>query len=193
MQMKVFFLGLFSFVLFSCGGSLKGVEAAKAHARLDALVQQRSFEIVADWAMPQMTNSMTSVANSGLLPPGSAGNRINLIGNPNYLRIQSDSVSAYLPYYGERQMGAGYNSTDRNAITFNGVPKDFEIVKKKRDPGYDVTFGINNETEFYTVQLSLFPNLTGQIIVNSSQRFVIRYSGDIKEINTDSKDVGFGY
>ena len=49
---------------------------------LDELVVSKRFEIESDWALPLATNSLNSIANAGLLPPGSSANRISLVGNP---------------------------------------------------------------------------------------------------------------
>lgn len=174
-------IGLLLLIIWACGSSSKMMEPTTESRKLDEMIDQKSFEIVSEWAMPQMTNSMNSISNAGLFPPGSAGSRITLIGNPNYLRVSGDSVSAYLPYYGERQMGGGYNNTT-TAIKFKGIPKDFEITKDTKDQSYAVHFEINDKTENYNVNLKLFPNLKGSINVNSSQRFQIRYSGDVAAI-----------
>lgn len=174
-------IGLLLLTVWACGSSSKMIEPTAESGKLDEMIDQKSFEIVSEWAMPMMTNSINSIGNAGLFPPGSAGSRITLIGNPNYLRVFGDSVSAYLPYYGERQMGGGYNSTT-TAIKFKGIPKDFEITKDGKDNSYDVSFEINDKMENYNVNLKLFRNLTGSISVNSSQRFQIRYSGDVAAI-----------
>lgn len=177
-------IGILLLVFWACGSSSKTVEATTESNKLDEMVDQKSFEIVSEWAMPLMTNSLNSIGNAGFFPPGSAGSRITLIGNPNYLRVRGDSVSAHLPYYGERQMGGGYNNRT-TAIKFKGIPKDFEITKDDKDQSYAVHFEINDQSENYNINLKLFPNLKGSISVNSSQRFQIRYSGDIAAISED--------
>ncbi|MEO1010973.1 MAG: DUF4251 domain-containing protein [Bacteroidota bacterium] len=185
---NVFLVGVLVFLMVSCASSSEMSGTLDQKKKLDNMVFYKSFEMIADWAQPQMTNAMNSVANSGLIPPGSAPGQISLIGNPNYLRVKGDSVSAFLPYYGERQMGGGYNTNQGASIKFDGIPRDFKITKRKRKKGYTATFDISDNTESYKVTLSLFPNLRGNIIVNSSQRFVIRYSGSIREIDDEIQD-----
>ena len=107
---KIILLGLTLcvFVLFfSCGTGSKTAIAKSQETKLDSLIAAKNFIIRCDWALPMMTNSMNSLFNSGLFPPGSATNQINLIGNANYLKVVGDSVAAELPYFGERQMGGG--------------------------------------------------------------------------------------
>jgi len=184
MKLRNVHIVVLGLLLLACGSSTKITGPTAESEKLDEMVAQKTFEIVSEWAMPQMTNAMNQISNSGLFPPGSAGNRITLIGNPNYLRVVGDSVSAYLPYYGERQMGGGYNG-NTTAIKFDGIPEDFEMSQDPKDQSYAVRFQINDQSENYTVSLQLFPNLKGNINVNSSQRFQIRYSGDVVAITED--------
>ncbi|WP_430966795.1 DUF4251 domain-containing protein [Spongiimicrobium sp. 2-473A-2-J] len=167
-----------SLLLWTCGSSEKTTARYFQDTKaLDELVAQQAFKISADWAQPMATNSLNQLANAGLLPPGSTINRINLVGEANYLKVEGDTVSAYLPYFGERQMSGGYNADQ--GITFKGVPKNFEITKNEKKQRYVMRFQINNKTETYQVNAELFPNLSSTISVNSSQRFVIRYDGQV--------------
>ncbi|TFG73976.1 MAG: DUF4251 domain-containing protein [Flavobacteriales bacterium] len=162
--------------IWGCGTVSKNTLAeSKA---LDDLVSQKMFEIQSDWALPISTNSLNSISNARLLPPGSSPNRISLAGNPNYLKVQGDSISAYLPYFGERQMGAGYNS-DGGAVQFNGIPISYEANMDEKRKRYEINFSIRNKTETYTVNLLLYPNGASNINMNSTHRFSIRYQGRV--------------
>jgi hypothetical protein len=168
--------------LGACGGSRVTDRPQEGTTEVDKLVDQKTFRIVSDWAQPLVTNSISQISNSGLLPPGSTAGRINLLGNSNYFRMKGDSVSAYLPYYGERQAGGGYGSN--SAIQFKGLPRDLEILKDEKSQGYRMDFDIRDNGENYSVSVLLFPNLKSRITVNSSQRFWISYDGkasDLKE------------
>src|SRR5688572_13994282 len=90
------------FTFINCGSSQK--TNSTDNWRLNNLITEQSFEIESLWAQPMATTAYNQAVN-GLLPPGSTSGQINLIGNTNYLRIVKDSASAYLPYFGERQMG----------------------------------------------------------------------------------------
>lgn len=142
------------------------------------------FEIRSDWALPLATNSLNSIANAGLLPPGSSAGQISLIGNANYVKVMGDSLSVYLPYFGERQMGGGYNS-DGAGIEFIGVPKKMEITKDKEKQRYDIRFEFKKDSENFMVIITLLPNLQSTININSSQRFPIRYSGSVETLTID--------
>lgn len=172
-------------MLISCGSSSTISDGKVNSQKLDELVASKRFEILSDRAMPIATASLNSISNAGLLPPGSSAGQISLIGNPNYLKVLGDSVAVYLPYYGERQMGGGYNN-DGPGIKFEGVPQHMEITKDDEKQRYDVRFNMRDDSEMFNVNVTLFPNLNSMINVSSSQRFSIRYSGSVKALpNTE--------
>ena len=150
--------------------------------RLQHLIESQSFLIVSNWASPNATSSTNFIANSGLLPLGSSANNISLIGNTNYVKFIGDQVIGYLPFYGERQIGGGYNIRD-NGISFEGIPEDLKI-KEGRKGSYKISFRINDknkESESYNVFIKLFPNHRSNISINTSHRTGINYSGAISE------------
>ena len=170
------------FLAFGCASTNTGKATDEGKA-LNDLITKNSFEIVAEWAQPRVTSEMASIANAGLLAPGNSINNINLIGNSNYLKVFKDSVSGYLPYFGERQMGGSYGG-GTTAIQFEGAPKEYRVKKGKKH-SYTIQFNIadkNNPTENYTISIQLFKNLAASIDVTSSHRFSIRYRGKVSVI-----------
>ena len=103
MRNRLIILG-FMAILWSCGSTEDAANASLKNQLLDNLVAQKSFKIESEWAQPMNTNAMNSVASSGLLLPGNSGSNISLIGNPNYLKVEGDTISAYLPFFGIRQI-----------------------------------------------------------------------------------------
>jgi len=174
-----------SFVFFNCGTGGKTAISKSQKAELDSLMAAKNYVITCDWAQPMMTNSMNNIFNSGLFPPGSAGNQVNLMGNANYLKIVGDSVAAELPYFGERQIGGGYNGARDAGIQFEGIPKSWETEKDKKSGRYEIRFKMNQASENYNVYVVVFPNLTSSININSSQRFPIRYNGSLSKIKEE--------
>ena len=108
------YIFIITVALYGCSTAKQATTAVQLD-QLDQLVAARSFTFTADWSMPLATNSLNQLANAGLLPMGNNASQINLLGNPNHLTFKKDSVMADLPYYGERQFGAGYN-TDRKSV-----------------------------------------------------------------------------
>lgn len=153
-------------------GTLQQIEA------LEHLVQKRSFQIESQWAQPQTTYAVQQVMNSGILGPGNNSGNINLIGNPNFLKIKGDSISSYLPYYGERQMNVDYGGTD-SAIELDGLMSNYK-VKINKDQSRTISFEAKDNNENYSIFIRLFPNLNSDMLINSSTRFPIRYSGTVE-------------
>ncbi len=163
-------------LICGCGGA-KSATVATNDTRLDDLIAKRFFTLEAQWARPQPTAAMASLASSGILGMGNTAGSINLIGNPNYFKIMGDSVSVFLPYFGERWAGGGYG--DQEAIAFEGVPTDFKIDALDKDKGYRITLSMKADSEHYRVAMRLFPNLNGSVRVTSSHRFPIHYQGKL--------------
>ncbi len=180
---------LFSLLLIlGCASTPKPEASDEQIQDLAGLIFEQSFEIEANWAIPLATGSLTSIANAGLLPPGSTLNRIDLFGNSSYLRVTKDSVKAQLPYYGERQMGGGTYGNNQYGIQFEGIPKDFEIVPNKKKRGYTMRFTISTQTETFQVAALLFPDQSSTININSTHRTPIGYRGRVSEYNVKSSD-----
>tara|TARA_R110000796_G_scaffold88850_4_gene191930 strand:+ start:86589 stop:87134 length:546 start_codon:yes stop_codon:yes gene_type:complete len=172
---------LFTFILIiGCTSSKKIVEATPESRALDELVANKKFMIESNWASPRASTSLNALSNSGLLGAGNSSGSINLIGNSNFLKIEGDTISAELPYYGERQMGGGY--TSEAGVKFKGIPKKYEAIKDNTSQRNIITLQINNATESYNITITLFPNWTSSIVINSSQRTPISYQGNVLEI-----------
>ncbi|MCL6273336.1 DUF4251 domain-containing protein [Muricauda sp. 2012CJ35-5] len=172
-------------LFMACGSTNKVAVVDEVEKQaLDNLVASGNIEMKIQWAMPSLTNSMASIANSGLLAPGNSANRIDLTGSNAYLKVEGDNVSAYLPYYGERQMVTGYGNTD-NAIQFDGVPKKFEIKEDAKSQGYQINFDINNDKETYSIFAKVFPGMKSSININGTHRQAISYGGNATAVKSD--------
>ncbi|MEM9075914.1 MAG: DUF4251 domain-containing protein [Bacteroidota bacterium] len=174
---------IFLVLVLGCKSTSSPEVTAQQLEELDAMVNNKSFEFVARWARPLTTSSLNSIANAGLLPPGSTNGAIDMTGNANYFKMSGDNVKAYFPYFGERQLGgAGYLGSN-NAIEFEGIPENIKMDKNPK--GYKISFDIQNKTETYQVSAQLFPNKKGNININSTHRFPITYEGTITESTTE--------
>ncbi len=171
--------------MMGCGSSSSVSELTpEEYQAFEDLVHNGNYEIRARWARPVSLNSLTALANAGLLAPEDTPSRINLLDNPGYLRVIGDSLSVYLPYYGDRQIGGGYNTLN-NAIRFDGIPKKMELEKDEKSKGYRLKMTMDNNTETYTVAAKLAPNSFSTINVNSTHRSGISYSGDFQAYDTE--------
>ena len=161
--------------IIACGASQKRMEP---NAKLDKLMEQKAFSIAIRSAEPLVTQALSQIANSGMLPPGNSISRIDVTGSGYYIKVQGDSVSANLPYFGERQMGGGYNSNA--GIEFDGMAKNLEIIKDETKQSYTVKFSIDSSAEDFFVNVAVGNNLTSTTAIRSSHRNRIRYSGTVK-------------
>ncbi len=173
---KLLSLSVFTLLLLGCGATNKVKEP---NAALDDMMNQRAFRISVVSAEPMVTQALSQVANSGLIPPGNSMSRIDVTGSGYFIKVHGDSVSAQLPYFGERQMGGGYGSD--TGINFDGLTKNLEITKDETKQSYLIRFSIDSSAEVYFVSTTIGNNATSTTAITSSQRNRIRYSGKVKK------------
>ena len=168
-------------ILVSCGATDYTVKDITSFEDLKSFAQKKEFEIENRWANPMRANTVTFINN----PNFNSGN-VNLIGNTNYIKFKGDSVDIYLPYFGVRQMGGGYN--DRSGIKFEGIPQDLEITENENKKYVRYEFTANDETENYQFFITLYANGNASTSVNSSQRDNISYTGKFDRLEEEEKD-----
>lgn len=182
--MKVYSLFIaITFALCSCSGTKTVSEQDKNNlVKVTELLDSKHFSVEAQWAYPLTTGSLTQLANAGLLGNGNNASRINLQGNSNFLRIKNDSVHMYLPYYGERRVGGGYNSN--NGVEARNVMSNYEVKDHSKKNAKVITFNVSEKTETYNIIITTFSNKSTNIVVNSNQRASIRYNGELDILET---------
>ena len=169
-------------LMMSCSSSKLLTEAQKQE--LQAWGTEKAFEIESDWAKPMPTAAFNAVANTGILGLGNSAGSINILGNINYFKMKGDTITGYLPYYGERYMGGGYNNNI--AIEFNGIPRSKEIKWNEQKQRAEMRFSIyqKDNNELYDIFIMIFSNKTTRMDVNSSERSLITYEGKIKPLES---------
>lgn len=161
--------------------SCKSVKYTESQIQdFNKLIENRNFTIESDWAYPRVSNAVQQVVNSGILGPVNTPDAINLVGNYNFLSVEGDSISSYLPYFGERQFNVGYGGGN-SAIKLQGVMEDYKITKGKNN-AVIIQFKASSEQESFVNLLRLYPNLNAEIQVNGNSRGSISYSGKVKRI-----------
>lgn len=159
---KALFLSVF-FSLISCG--VTRTDEISDYDDLKKLVTSKEFQIENDWATPL------------------GGGNINLIGNPNYIRFNGDSVDVYLPYFGVRHAGGGYGS--EGGIKYKGIARNLEILEKPEKRHIQVKFEASNDGENMEFHIRLFANENTTTSVNSSHRSTISYQGNISRVEEE--------
>jgi hypothetical protein len=172
-----FCLALQLFAVLGCGGTKEPL-SARAWDQMENAVTNRDFQFRAQWAEPLQTGSMNQIANAGLIPPGSNVNRIDLTGTANYLKMEGDRVEMQLPYYGERQINQTYGRAE--GMEYEGTATDIRTIKNEKKNYYDLEFNLKNQTELLQCSLRVFSGMRTILTIYSSQRNMIRYTGEIK-------------
>lgn len=159
---------VFIWAFTSCSTYRKSPESTATSQRPGAdiesilkLAQERAFSVTSDWAFPL------------------GGNRINLIGNPNYIRFKNDSVEGFLPYFGTVHMLANYGG--EGGISFHDIPKNYQVIPNKNGKEVKVNFDIESKSENFEINLILFRNNSASISVNSAYRNSISYTGTFQK------------
>lgn len=184
---------IFSIVLVSCNSSRQVVDKAAQLNKLDELLTEKEFELDVEWAYPLVTNDLNAVLNSlnsaVISPTGDTSGSIYVSDQNAYLKVKGDNISAELPYYGSHTVGgAGTINNSRNiGISFDGIPEDLVIKKNEKRSLYKITFNINSieKRENYQVSITMFPNESCNIVINSSHRTSITYKGKIADDNEE--------
>lgn len=188
MAMKyAIYIGLL-FLLIACGSSKTyTAQEDRAYQTLQDFVASQNIEIVSYSARPMATNAFMQVANSNILGPGNSAANINIGSNPNRLRIMGDSIQAYLPFFGEQHFG-GTPGSNHQGIEFNDVPDDLKIINNDAKHAVEISFNIEDQyrgNERYNVFITLFPNKSSVILVQSTNRTAIEYAGNASAIEED--------
>ncbi|WP_339696465.1 DUF4251 domain-containing protein [uncultured Marixanthomonas sp.] len=158
-------LCILSMLLISCGSTQTATEKGEM-SQVQQWAKDKQFTIESNYANPLR------------------GNQISLIGNTNYLTVNKEHVSAYLPFYGQRQIG---NVLKGGAIEFEGTPKDVQLIYNQRKKSSIISFTISEKGENYQVTVTLYDNKNSRITVNSSQRDLMRYEGEVEALPEDEK------
>ncbi|MCK0159598.1 DUF4251 domain-containing protein [Allomuricauda sp. F6463D] len=147
---------------------------------LENMIANKHFEVRAKWAQPMASQSLNSIANAGLLPPGSTASQIDVSGTGGYFRMKGDSVMADLPFYGERRMG-GYYNQNKTGIIFNGIPKELTFSSNNNGAEQTMRFSIKEKSEGYQVQAQLYANGTARLTISSTHRTTMWYQGNLSK------------
>lgn len=170
-------------MLTGCGSSKPySAEENLAFQKLQDLVSSKSLKIVSNRAMPMASGAFSRVANSKILGPGNNAGNIDIISNSNFLVIKGNSISGFLPFYGEQHMGGGYNG-NHSAIEFSDHPKNYNVIYNDKKHTAEINFAISDtyrSNEYYNIMITLYTNQTSIIRVQSSYRSSIAYTGQVE-------------
>jgi hypothetical protein len=127
---------------------------------MEALINSKVFEFIGDMAYPQ------------------GGRSINLTTNPNYLRFKNDSIYSEMPYFGRAYAGVAYGSG--GGLSFKGPIKEHSITKSKKN--FVIKGQVKDNSDYYSVVLTVFFNGSASLVINSNNRDSISYNGEVGEL-----------
>ncbi|MGX1022984.1 hypothetical protein ACSSV5_000126 [Psychroflexus sp. MBR-150] len=185
---------LYLISILSLFWSCKTNQIAKAEAKandlkiLDSLYAKKDYHIKINVAYPFASVATTKVANELLRNTGNSANRIDVSGDGNFIKIQNDTVSGYLPFFGESRTSSGsYGGTDL-AIQFEEPLKDLKKQINTEKPKLKLEFTTEqkrNNNEKYDVSIDIYPNKNVRVNIRPVHKTVMQYDGRLDEFSKD--------
>ena len=150
--------------------------------RLTAMLSVPSFaqsrterrEAEAARIMEMVSDTVYTISVSSALPMG--WKTVNLT-SVYTLEVAKDSIISHLPYFG-RAYSIPYGGG--KGLMFEGKAKDYSVSDAKGG-GKDIEFSVMNEEDNYTFNVTVYPNGSAYVNVNSNRRQPISYIGRIEK------------
>ncbi len=186
------FLILCSIIGFtSCKSSnqVTNLKNAEQFAKLEALIESKSYQIDINAIYPFNTAATTQVLNAVLFPTGNSAARIDVRGNGNYIKISDDKVKANLAFFGERQIGGGNYGKNDGGIHLDDSVQNYTVTKNEKKKTLSIKFNANDNIENHNITIIVSINQRASISVNSSHLNRISYDGTIEALEEGFNDL----
>lgn len=161
--------------LMNCASASRVISAEEKYL-LDEIMGREFWEFKANYAFPQMSKAYVIGTNEIMARAGSSLSQINLSGGDYFMRIELDSIHAYLPYYGE--WDNFYEPGSTGLIELNAPITDFH--KEIRKNTVQLKLRTRRKTERLNITLKINGQGKGKLLVLSGQRDPIRYEGGVE-------------
>lgn len=179
----LFLLILLSSIAFSsCSTTKDSVSETEKETEIEglkAMISKKSYSFLPELAYPMPSNATIQVNNAIFRNTENTARRIQIYGHGDYIKVSKDSIQAKLSYFGEIQMAGSINPRD-NGIRFNTSATNYNVKEDTKKQSLIVTFTTKNTSESFDVTMNLFPTKRATVIVTSSKRTSIRYTGKIE-------------
>lgn len=152
------FLLLSTIVFLACGSSKTAAEREQLSDEIENAVEMSDFTFKATYAYP-------------------AGYRSTYLSNNYYVKVSTDTLHAYLPYYGRAYTApidpreGGYN--------FDTTDFDYQFKPGNKPGNWMVSIFINDLDRQVVFNFDIWENGTGRLSVNDVNRQEISYQGNI--------------
>ncbi len=159
---KLLFFALIALLLAACGTAKtaeeKRAEALHRAAQVSDSLHRQTYTVEFDHVNPiRMPSHFLTTTYS--------------------LRVAGDSVESYLPYFGVAYR-ADYGRSPNSPLSFNGHIRSYDVRQVKADC-YHISFETRNESELLQYDLEIFTNGRASLIVHSSDREAISFTGEM--------------
>ncbi len=129
------------------------------------LLDSKTFEFNADWA-----NSFQ-------------GARINLVTNPNHLRMDGDKADIYLPYYGVAHT-SDMAFSNQGGIVYEGSVEDYRLEVDEKKKEFTIRFRCRAKRENLEFMLTVYASGHSRLNVNTNIRTGMTYEGETGPVST---------
>lgn len=113
------------------------------------------------------------------------GGMVDLIANPNYVKIDRGTVEADLPFFGETYQV--HDMTGDAGINFQGEMLNYEATQNDKKERVAIRFEVETQNDKYNCFLTVHYNGEATLNVSSMSKSNARYLGEVQEIE-DNKD-----
>lgn len=159
---KLLVMSFVAAVLVACGAAKTGGEKNVASQRLyeqvvDSL-SRGTYTVLFDYVYPQRMSPRFL--------------------SPTYsLRVSGDSIESYLPYFGVAYR-ADIGNERESPLVFRSHAYDYQVVRTRKE-AYAVSFKAKRGMEMLEYRLDIFPNGKADLLVLSTDRESIRFTGEL--------------
>ena len=145
------------------GQSKKEIKAEKKEQEyIDTkeLINSGQYEFTGEWAT------------------SNKGRRINLISNPTFMKFDNTNADGFFPFFGTGFSGSGYASGS-GAIEFKNEVEDYVVTFNDKKQTASIKFKVKGANDNYDISFRVFAGGNTSITINSNNRSVMNYSGNI--------------
>ena len=164
----------------------KNEAKAKNLALLETIFTQDNYHIDIEVAYPFTSVATTQVSNVLLRNTGNTANRIDIRGDGNFIKIQNDTLTGYLPFFGEQRSGSGSYGGSNLAIQFDEPLEDLTKQLNKDKGKIELEFTANQkgtDNEKYDIRIDIYPNKNVSVNITPVFKTFMRYSGKLEPID----------
>jgi len=157
---------------------------AKNKVVLDSLYALDDYRVDVEVIYPFNSASTTQVSNRLLQNTGNNASRIDVRGDGNFIELKNDTITAYLPFFGESRISGGGVGGQSIAIEIEEPLKDLKKTINPKKETLELEFKATQkegDKDKYQIKIEIFANYKASVNVSPVYRTFIRYDGKLAE------------